>query len=49
MHGLKVRKDMKQVCAEIPMLREAGDRLERLYFGSEADSDLLTFRKRKAS
>jgi DNA-binding IclR family transcriptional regulator len=49
MHGLKIRKDMKQVCAEIPLLREAGDRLERLYFGNEAASELLPFRKRKAS
>ncbi len=49
MHGLKIRKDMKQVCAEIPLLREAGDRLERLYFSDEAESGLLPFRKRKAS
>lgn len=49
MHGLKVRKDMKQVRAEIPLMREAADRLERLYFGNEAISDDLSFQKRKAS
>lgn len=50
MHGLKLRKDMKRVCAEIPLLREAGDRLERLYFGSEGTGTaLLPFRKLRAS
>lgn len=33
MHGLKVRKDMDQVRAEIPLMREAADRLEAIYFG----------------
>ena len=38
MHGLKVRKDMKQVRAEVPLMLEAAYKLERLYFGAEKDS-----------
>lgn len=47
MHGLKVRKDMKQVRAEVPLMREAADRLERLYFGSQVSNP--RFRELKAS
>lgn len=47
MHGLKVRKDMKQVRAEVPLMREAADRLERLYFGNQVGSPRL--RELKAS
>jgi hypothetical protein len=38
MHGLKLRKDMKQVRAEIPLMLEAAGKLEKLYFGSENNS-----------
>jgi DNA-binding IclR family transcriptional regulator len=48
MHGLKSRKDMKQVCEELPLLREAGDRLEQLYFGNRAAREVLPLKPRKA-
>ena len=49
MHGLKSRKDMKQVRAEVPLMREAAERLEKLYFGNEINSEELNFGRRKAS
>ena len=39
MHGLKVRKDMKQVRAEVPLMLEAAGKLERLYFGADKDGE----------